>query len=291
MFRLHCFCFFLLPVLFLISCAPGPEIIIVPDNTAPPDFSVPELAKENYVNKVYITLLGRKPSDSEFSRGMALLDENNASTESREKFIDEVLVKPGFSQRMYEIARTEILNNVDTADITFQIVIFTQLLSDPVYEPFYDLIETEIGRLTRLRDVPKKLENGEIDRIEMHRRMVDNFIYDEINMGTQNFVLSMFEYFLGRYPTAKEEEVSIQMVDGFNTVVFGEEGDSKAEFIEIFFESDNYFEGQVVNIYEDFLFRSPNSVEMGEGTEIYKTTLDYSTLLKTILAKDEFLGI
>ena len=290
MLRLHCF-LLLLPIIFLISCAPEPEVIIVPDNTAPPDFSVPEVAKENYINKIYIALLGRKPTNSEFLTGLATLENDNVSVNSRKTFIDAVIDNPGYSLRMYEVARTEMLNNVDTADITFRIALYDALLSDPAYEPFYDLLLFEIERLTDLKYAPQKLANGEIDRIDMHRIMINNPIYDEINMGTQNFVLSVFEYFLGRYPTAAEELVSIQMVDGLNVIVFGKEGNSKADFMEIFFDSDNYYEGQVINIYEDFLFRSPNSVEMSEGTKTYKNTGSYEELLKEILSKNEFLGI
>ncbi|MDX2249510.1 MAG: hypothetical protein SF052_22190 [Bacteroidia bacterium] len=285
--------FFLIPVLSLVlfACQPEQKIIIVPDNTAPPDYSVPQAVKENYINKLYITLLGRKPTSVEFAAGIDILDTDNASEENRETLMDIILNDPDYYRRMYDIARVEILNNLDTTEITFQIAVFTDLLDEPIYEPFYEYIIFEINRLKDLKAVPALLTSGQIGRVEMHRRFVNNSFYDEINMGTQNFVLSLFEYFLNRYPSDAEEAACIAMVDGADVIVFGQEGHDKQDFMDIFFESDNYYEGQVIDIYQDFLFRSPNSLEMSTATIAYKTDSDYKKLLKTILTTDEFLGI
>ncbi|MEZ4773622.1 MAG: hypothetical protein R3D00_10610 [Bacteroidia bacterium] len=285
--------FFLFPVfvVVLMACQPEQKIILVPDNTAPPDYSVPQAVKENYVNKLYITLLGRKPTAGEFQAGIAILEADNVSEENREGLMNVILGSPDFYRRMYDIARVEILNNLDTTDITFQIAVFKDLLKEPVYAPFYDYIQFEINRLQNLKNVPLQLLNGQIGRVELHRRFVNNSFYDEINMGTQNFVLSMFEYFLHRYPSDAEEAACIAMVDGLDTIVFGKEGHDKQDFIDIFFDSDNYYEGQVIDIYRDFLFRSPSSLEMSQATIAYKTHKDYKKLLISILITDEFLGI
>ena len=274
-----------------IACQPEPELVLVPDNTAPPDLSVAEVIKENYVNKLYITLLGRKPSPSESLGGVAILSLDNSSMESRETLINSVLQNPEYAQRTFDIARSELLLNVDTSEISLRILIYTDLLTQPEYEPFYDLLVMEIGRLQALKDVPGGLLNGTISRIEMHRRMIDNNIYDEINMGSQNFVLSVFESFLGRYPTDDELARSIAMVDGLYTVLFGKEGESKDDFIGIFMDSDDYYEGEVINIFRDFLFRSPNSQEMAIHTIAYRQHQDFHQLLVSILSSDEYLGI
>ncbi|MEO0469408.1 MAG: hypothetical protein AAF206_07305 [Bacteroidota bacterium] len=274
-----------------LSCQDPGEIITVPDNTAPPDVTVSEVIKENYVNKLYISLLGRKPESSELVQGMATLAQDNASTANRAELMDDIFTNPGFGERMYDVARTEMLNNLDTAQISLQIYFLTVLLDSPAYEPFYDLIIQETTKLQELKDTPYDLIDGTIGRIEMHKRCVNNLFYDEINMGSQNFVLAMFEYFFNRYPTEVEERDAIAMVDGFTTLMFGKEGHSKTDFIQLFFASDDYFEGQVINVYRDFLFREPTSQEMGLHTTSYKQALDYQELLKAILTTDEYLGI
>ncbi|MEO0583548.1 MAG: hypothetical protein AAF135_15090 [Bacteroidota bacterium] len=280
--------------MIFVACQRDPqdlEIIVIEDNTAPPDLNVPLVIKQNYINKLYISLLGRKPTFVENEAALATLDGDNASISTRKNLIAQVQSEIAYYERQYEIARVEILNNLDTADITTQISIYQSLKQDPRYADFIELIEYEQQRLIRLKQVPNALPSKLINRIEMHRRCADNSIYDEINMGTQNFVLSLFETFLGRYPTVAEEAAASQMVDGINTIFFGEEGDSKTEMIEIFFDSDNYYEGAVLEIYEDFLFRSPNSVEMSEATKLYRLSGDYEELLQEILSSDEYMGL
>ncbi|MEL6628950.1 MAG: hypothetical protein AAFQ83_04150 [Bacteroidota bacterium] len=285
---------FLVLTMIFAACQRDPqglEIIVIEDNTAPPGLNVPLVIKQNYINKLYISLLGRKPTSVENEAALATLDGDNASTSMRKNLIAQVQSETAYYERQYEIARVDILSNLDTADITTQINIYQSLKQDPRYADFIDLIEYEQQRLIRLKQVPYALPAKLINRIEMHRRCADNSIYDEINMGTQNFVLSLFETFLGRYPTVAEEAAASQMVDGINTIFFGEEGDSKTEMIEIFFDSDNYYEGAVLEIYEDFLFRSPNSVEMSEATKLYRLSGDYEELIQEILSSDEYMGL
>ncbi|MEM6260918.1 MAG: hypothetical protein AAGI38_00310, partial [Bacteroidota bacterium] len=101
----------------------------------------------------------------------------------------------------------------------------------------------------------------------------------------------MFESFLFRYPSVAEEEASINMVDGLTSVVLNQQGNSKEDFIDIFLSSNDYYEGEVVNIYRDFLLRDPDSQEMSEAAVMYRENKDYRELLKEILSKDEYLGI
>lgn len=277
--------------LFLMACQPETEVIRIPDNDVLPDETVPVVLQENYINKLYIGLLGRKPAEAELQQILATLGRNNAALEDRKLIIASIIESDGFNRRMYDVGRAEMLNNLDTADITFQIAVFSELLNDPQYQQFLPLLHAEIDKLVQLKKLPQELLAGQVGRIEMHRRMAYNSFYDEINMGSQNFILSVFEYFLGRYPTESEEETAINMVDGFGGILFGQEGNSKADFLDIFLSSTDYFEGQVIDVYNDFLLRDPLSVEMSTAAQIYKQTQDYGEMLKEVLSQDEFLGI
>jgi hypothetical protein len=278
--------------LFLISaCTDGSELILVPDNNSPPDDSVPEVVMETWVNKVYISLLGRKATDVEFSGAMDMLKQENASVAKRKAVLEVVIVKPEFKSRMFDVARTEMLNNLDMADIPNQIALLQILLNDPNYAPFISLIQYEIDRLNALLDIPAGLASGAIDRKEMHRRCADNYYYDQVNMGSLNFVLSLFEYFLKRNPTESETEAAVRMADGFESLLFLETGASKDDLLHIFFDSDDYLEGEVINVYNDYLFRQPTSVEMSEGTLVYRQSGKYEDLIKSVLSSDDFMGI
>ena len=277
-------------LLLLAACGDPGELIIVPENESPPDLTVPQVVKENFVNRVYITLLGRKPQGAELTSALSLLDQDNASVDQRTEVIETVLVDPAYKERQYNIARIDLLNNFDTTDIALFQAVFTQYLTDPQYEQFIDLINYELNRLDELSKAPIRYFDGSINRAEMHQRMVNNQFYDEINMGTQNFVLSVFEHFLNRYPTEAEEQQAILMCDGFYSVCFSTEGNSKEDFLDILIESDAYREGQVLDLYEALLFRDPNSQEMTAGALQYGQTNSYDSLLLDIMISEEFLG-
>lgn len=283
--------FVLLSLLSLAALACQPDaIILVPDNDSPPDLTVPGVVQENFVNRVYISLLGRKPESRELSSALAKLTQSNASPAARKTVVLDVLRQPAYKDRLYNTARIDLLNNVDTAEIASFLFVFNLALQDPQYQSFLYLIQYEIDRLEQLSAAAPQFMRGDIDKAELHRRMVNNSLYDEINMGTQNFVLSVFEHFLNRYPTQAEEQQSILMVDGSNAIVFGREGSGKEDFLDILLSSDAYLEGQVFDLYEALLFRDPLSAEMAAGTLRYRQTQAYDSVLTDILVTDEFLG-
>lgn len=286
--------FFCFLIFFLFSCKKK-EIenieVVTPDNVAPPDNTIPNVIKENYANKAYISVLGRKPTSSEHSQGKTILDKNNLSVADRNEMLDTILSKSGYNQRLYDISLVNLLNNLDTAQITQFIDVFTILLTDTAYSAAWPQIQDEKTRLEILKGASGDLESGTINIIGLHRRCAYNYFYDQLNMGTENFVVSMFQNFLFRYPTDEELTQGKLMVDGFEGVLFFQSGKSKDEFLNIFFASGNYFEGQVRDLFLKYLFREPNSIEMSSKTTSFKNSLDYKVLQKEILAMDEYVGL
>ncbi len=282
--------FFLIICSALYSCKKDKEIII-DGNTAPPDATIPNVVKENYVNKAYISLLGRKPSDTELSSGENILNQHNLSSVDRSQMLDTILAKPGYNQRLYDICITTYLNSMDTAQITQNIQLFGYLLTQPQYQSQWAQIQIEQTKLIKLKSSVADLNAGTLDEIGLQKRATNNYFYDQINMGTENFVNSMFQHFFYRYPTDDELAHSKNMVDGFSDVVFLQTGTTKDDFITIFFGTNNYFEGQVRDLYLRFLFREPTSVESSAAASTYKTSLNYKQLQKNILSTNEYIGI
>lgn len=266
--------------------------IIIEDNTAPPDSTISTLILENYVAKCYISLLGRDATDTEEQTAVQLLRDNNLSVASRKQMIDVILNDIEYRDKILEYNSIKLLNApFDTTEIYTQLFIYNQLLNDPAYAPFIDIIQEIIDNLETLEDTPDDFRNGTIGMQEMHRRLVTNDIYDQINMGSFNFVLSLYNHFLFRDPTGEEHEAGISMVDGFNAVVFYETGNSKTQFIDIFLNSDDYFEGQVRELYFRYLFREPTSEEQSYHAVRYRDSGDFDRLQKDILSTDEFAGL
>src|ERR1051326_3118518 len=199
--KIYYFVFFL-SILFS-ACKKDKEIIIG-DNTAPPDATIPNVTKENYVNKAYISLLGRKPSDTELSVGENILNQHNLSSADRSQMLDTILAKPGYNQRLYDICISTYLNNMDTAQITQNIALFGYLLTQPQYQSQWAQIQIEQTKLIKLKSSVIDLNAGTLDEIGLQKRATNNYFYDQINMGTENFVNSMFQHFFYRYPTDDE---------------------------------------------------------------------------------------
>ncbi|MGB0368973.1 MAG: hypothetical protein ACPGD8_06180 [Flavobacteriales bacterium] len=283
---------FFVSAIAVLSTSCTKDEIIVPNNQAPPDSTISTLILENYVTKCYISLLGREPSDTEETDAVAILANGNLSQESRLFMLDAIIDNDEYAQKVIEYNAIKLLNSAfDTTQIQTQLYVYNQLLLDPQYAPFIDPINEIIDDLEALLTTPEDLRNGTIGVREMHRRMVSNDIYDQINMGSFNFVQSLFNNFLSREPTSEEHEAGITMVDGFVAVLFYETGNSKDQCIDIFLNSDDYYEGQVRDLYLRYLFREPTSEEQGYYANRYFESDNFDQLQKDVLSLDEFVGL
>lgn len=269
----------------MLSCEKY-EIQTIDGNQPPEEQVVTTDMKESYVNRSYITLLGRKADPQEFTSSVQMLGQN-ANQIARETLIDSIASKPEYTQQLYAIARADYLESLDTAVINSDYQQAVDALSTAMgnsREYWLDRVE-RIGALTR---IPEELDGNLIDIIEVHKRVVNNPYYDNINMGTENFVVATFQHFVFRYPTNVELSECSSMVDGFPASLFFQAGSSKEDFLEIFFGSDDYFEGQVINLYRKYLFRTPDNIELLPAMTAYQQNLEYLVLQKQILASDEY---
>lgn len=266
------------------------EDIIVDNNVPPPDHTIDSSTMQIYVNKAYINILGREPLAWEKTSGINQLTDNNFSLANRIGFIQTVIGKSDYVRNQYDVARVEYLQNLDSLEIEQQIYQYEYFLTQPQYAPFYDIINAELARIEPLKTIVYDFQNGIIDRRGMLRRCVDNYFYDQINMGSENFVVSTFQNFLFRYPTTSELTAGKAMVDGGVSSIFLESGKNKADYINIFFNTDDYYEGQVRYMFKKYLFREPSSAEINYYAGIYKNGT-YHDLEVAFFTLEEYAGI
>ena len=281
---------FLFLVLLISSCTKI-EDIIVGDNTLPPDYTIENTTIENYINKLYISTIGREPTEAEFTTDFNLLRNANLSQKSREIVIDGILNKSEYSFNLFTLESANILNSVDTAKINERISSYQQFLL--VTTNFLDSIyvANELERMLSFQNSLTAFYLGTTTITELYRAMANNIFFDEINMGTENFVVAMFQHFLSRYPTDSELESAKDMVDDKNATLFFETGNGKNDFLDIFFTSNEYFTGQTNILFNRYLFRNPSSEESVNYSLDYINTGDYKSLQKRILSSDEFIGL
>ena len=280
---------FLFSVLIISSCTKIDDVV-VDGNIHPPDYTIENTTIENYINKLYISAIGREPTETEFISDYSVFRESNLSQESREIVIDGILNKEEYNNNLFKLESEHLLLGLDTADINQNIFVLNILLStangiDSIY------FAENLARILKLQEVLPGLSNGSISTIEMHKRMVNNNFYDEINMGTENFVISMFQSFMQRYPTNSELDNGKLMVNDNNSSVFFVPGNGKEDFINIFIGSDEYYSGQTNILFNRYLFRNPTSEESVNYSLDYINSQNYKLLQRRILSTNEFVGI
>jgi hypothetical protein len=281
---------FITSILGIASCTKN-EDKIIPGNTPPPDNTLPTGLKANFINKSYIGLLGREPSDLEYNEALNALNSNNFNEASRSTVISDILENDEFYTRQFEIANNEMLNGLDTFEVNDVIYTFSLLLTQPQYEPFYEQIQSELDRLILYKSIPTLLSNGQLSIQGMHRICINNYFFDQLNMGSLNFVIATYQLFLLRNPTEFEKTEGVKIIDGFTGILFLQEASSKNEYLDIFLNSNDYAEGQVKQMFNRFLFRSPNTEESVYFTQLLKQNLDFKILLVNLLKSDEYAGI
>jgi hypothetical protein len=274
---------------FVLGCTKQ-ENVYVPNNEAPPDTSVSTLKLEAYINKCYISLLGRKPDATELSTAVQTLRDSSLSSGSRKLVLDGILNQDEFLIKTYLNDGALLLNTWDTLLYSFYLGQVQTLRQDPNNAASYPIYDTIISGLEKLLSIPVDLLNGSIDISTMHNRMVNNFIYDEINMGSENYVRSVFDHFLLRYPTTSELTEGVKMVDGFESIIFLNTGESKFDFNTIFFNTQAYYEGQVRWGFQRFLYRDASTEELLHYTQLYSQSSDQKTFFRELLSTNEYAG-
>jgi hypothetical protein len=267
------------------------ELEQITNNEPPPDETISTVTIENYITRTYILVLGREPDSIEYTNAHDLLVSARLDSGSRRKFVDTVFADPDYRTNVYNENRIDLLNNIDTVEFGNWIYIFQLLLGDTTYQAQWPLWQYEMDRMVNMRNAYNEFVGNLIQVDELHRRMCNNYFYDQLNMGSANFVISTFQHLINRNPTASEQQSGISMVDGHNATLFLQSGNSKDDYLNIFTSSNSYYEGQVIFFYLKYLNRSPGSVEMSDGASLYSSSGDYTVVQKIILTSDEFIGI
>lgn len=269
------------------------EQLIVPGNQIPPYNGIPSILVENYVNKIYIDLIGLKPTVEEKDAGVKYLVDNELSTDAREKIISDVINNQAYHDRLFQISTDLLLNGMGYDEIEGVVVEYTAirdffLQSGDTFQA--RVVENEVLKVQLVLEASGDYKNSDISLNEYYSRLSFNLIYDEINMGSENFVISCFENLFKRNPTASEDSNGVDMVDGSSTTILRKEGRTKVDFLKIVTEDPEFYQGRVLDAYQTLLLRLPNSVELSEASTKYLTSGDYKQVQIDIVKTDEYAG-
>lgn len=270
--------------LLLFGCKK--ETVTLTDNQPPIINNVPAIKIENYVNRIFIDLLGREPLDSEMSTEVALLRAADLSIDAREILIEKLQTDTSFIegdtsyqrayyQHIYDLAKTRCLEGASEAEIE-------------LFLSTAELTEDSI-RLLQVYASRTDLQLGNITIEEMFGRMIYNKVYDEINMNTTNFVNATFDNLLWRFPTDAEFLAGFNMVEFYlEQEFFGQLGSNRQDYVDIFINTREMFEGLIIWVYQQTLQRFPTTEETFVLLEDFYTKRDIRAIQKSVMITDEY---
>ncbi len=295
-YLVYCVCF--LGIIFSLESCKKEEIttyenLVVDGNKPPPYSGIPVTKIEIYVNKLYIDVLGKQPTQTELTTDVTYLKSKELRMGARDTLIDQLLSKDDYFKRLYTTGTAKFLEGINAFQINQEIL--TQNFIIGILYARGDTFEaqvTEVNRdkLVKLQQADSLYQNNHITVNEFYATFTDNSIYDDINMGSLNFVQSCFENYYLRPSSTSETTNGVGMVDGESKIILLKNGNSKDDFIRIVTESDEFYQGLVMENYRSFLSRDPKSNESFQATFAFKTSNDLGEMQKSILKTDEYAG-
>lgn len=283
------------------SCKKDPKV--VPNNNAPYYAGVSTVKLENYVNRLFIDLIGREALQTELTNETAFLRNNGLSSDAREALITKLQTDethlPGDSSykyayytRLYELTKARLLEGAALSE-------FLQMKGDNDYICLQDSLSGDSlsfrlhkeysNKLARAMRAKDDFMKDSINLNQYYIRLIDNAIYDKINMNSFNFIRATFNDLFFRYPTTNEFNAAYDMVDtNIPAVLFGQSGQSKSNYLTIITNSNEFDEGMVRWLYQTFLSRQPTNQELSSVVPAFHTEKNLLKTQRNILKSDEY---
>jgi len=260
----------------------------------PPDYdAVSTLQLENYLNKLYIDLNGREASSTELSSGVSYLRQYHLSAAARDTLIGNLMQDVAYDNRFYALTAADFLNGADSSTVQqeYDLLVYVRQLdslNSNTQNILYD--DYEISRLQPLLTAKQDLRHGLITLHEYYYRFANNYLYDQVNMGAENFVKGSFDDLFLRAPTASELSSGEAMVNGSPATLFQQDATSKAGYLSIVTNGNEFLQGLIRKAFKQYLLRDASTAETSQGLQMLSTNFNYKEYLKTLLASDEYAG-
>ena len=293
---------FEIPVLLISSCKEREEQFIS-DNEALVPHRISTIRVENYVNRVFIDLIGRSPIPEELQAGVDLLRSDDLSFDVRSQLVrnlqedttfreGDISYKDKYYQRIYDIIKSRMVEGA--ADVEFSRyvglannAIFRGRLVGDSIQVFAGLLQKQ--RNQRVIDSRTQFMNGEIDINEVFARMLDNNVYDVINMNTFNFVNASFDDLFYRFPTQKEFDIAYRIIQNNEVgALFGGFASNKREYSLLLCNSAEFYEGLINWAYLSLMGREPTTQEMFNQYDDLRQSGNFPDLQHAIMVTDEY---
>ncbi|NBX65092.1 MAG: hypothetical protein EBT66_09145 [Bacteroidetes bacterium] len=300
--RIRKFLYLGMSVLYLSSCTET-ENIEVKDNQPPNYKGVSTLRIENYVQRMFIDLLGREATDAErisFTNQLKLAELHDSCRQRLASLLmfdttyrsGDSSYRHAFAQRIYDISKARFLEGASDPSIAqfignldFAITI-ARLNGDSIGVYLYTDAKNKYFDVLNSRFVFRK-------RIKDYRNicavMMNNSIYDGINMNSFNYINAVFDNCLLRKPTQDEFDRSYTIIEkNAPAAIFSRWASNKNEYCDAVVNSDAFHEAQIRWFYYVLLQREATTAEVSALFFSFYQTHQIEKVIQKVITGDEY---
>jgi hypothetical protein len=293
---------FLLISYLFVSCTK--EETVIRSNNTPPKYSeVSTIMVENYVNRLFIDVLGREATDLERSQFVLALRKGKLNLNTRDSIVKtlqfDTIYRVGdssyrkaYTTRIYNISKSRFLEGAADMDIAQRssnlgfAILVSQLDGDSIamfsainQKKYYDRILKSNYWFSR----------KSITYNQMCEYMLNNGIYDLINMGSFNFVNATFDDVFGRKPNNDEFNRSFQIIEkNIPQYIFNRTISNKNEFCEGITTTSGFYEAEIRWWYFQLIRREINPTVLYPILAQYLKDQSVENMQRKILISDEY---
>lgn len=293
--------YYILLSIILFSCKKEPKYI--PDNVPYADKYISTLQIENYINKLYIDLIGREPLNTEMTKEVTFLKNNQLSIESRLIIIEKLQNDTSFIEgdtsyqkayyhRLYDVLKIKMLEGVENDVLLERRGIYTNEYMGAVNSGDSLQAAITLKNIEEIDDILNISEDYRLKKVTLNnlfKRLIDNYVYDEINMNTFNFVNATFDDLFFRMPSQQEYDIAFEMIENNESgYLLGKTGTSKGDYLDIIVNTDEFYEGLIIWTYKSLLVRNPSPAETLKHITTLKINQNFQSLQQEIMKTDEF---
>lgn len=288
--------------LLFVSCAKDQNVVFR-DNTPVDPTGVPTIVIENYINRLFIDLLGRAPTEVERLAFTDQLKANDLAESTRVEIIKKIqsdsieqhndgTYRDVYYYNFHNSIKAKCIEGASDGELTKLIgnlsfdLRLARLLGDSV-RVFRDSFN--IKRIEQLVLAQNEYKQGLIDIRDYFMFALNNPVYDKVNMNSFNFVNASFDDLFARFPTNYEFGQAYEIIE-FNRAgfLFGNSATNKNEYCRILTNSNEFTEGVIRWQFVLMVSREPSTEELVEFMETFHTTKDVQWVQQQILKTDEY---
>jgi hypothetical protein len=264
---------------------------------------IPTIKIENYVNRLFIDLVGRSALEGEITSEADTLRENNLSADARIKLIRKLqtdkLPRIGdssywvaYHQRFFDIVKSRMVEGAANGEFTRYVGLanfslrIARLEGDSIR--VYQALE-QIARNQAVVDAHYTYRSDSMTINTLFAILMDNNVYDNINMNTFNFVNASFDDLFFRFPSQAEFLTAFDIVEkNIPGSILGNFASTKSEYCRVLTASDEFYEGLIRWTYLSLLGRECTSQEVANHFGSLYETKDLKLLQEQIMKTDEY---